>query len=804
MVTISSLLSKILTKAYDDAKASHHEFVTPEHVLKAALDIPVVRDLLMVSGADVDAIKANVCSYLEKQVPVLSAEEFEAAGSKPMETDGFQSVMRRAVKHCMSCDKSLVDITDVLVSMLDERRNYCSYYLQQGGIDRLQFIEGISNLMRDGDDESQPLSDSDPDAAESDAEPAADGLSEAAHGTKKSILERFVVDLTQEAREGRLEVLVGREHEIERTIQILCRRTKNNPLHVGDAGVGKTAITEGLAMRIAAGQVPDKLKGATIYSLDVGSLVAGTKFRGDFEERLRRIMDELKKKTNAILFIDEIHMIVGAGSSGGSMDAANLLKPALAAGRLRCIGSTTFEEYKKTFEKDRALQRRFQKIDVLEPTPEESVKILRGLRGHYESFHNVKYSNEALKAAVELSVQYLPELRLPDKAIDIMDEAGAYLHIRSSGGFMGKSAARSGAASPAAAEPAVPASAAPAAPVPVVSVSLIRQVTARMARVPVQTVTVVEKENLRTLEADIKAQLFGQNAAVEAVTAAVKRARAGFRDTEKPEACFLFVGPTGVGKTELAKILASRLSVKLLRYDMSEYQEKYTVSRLIGSAPGYVGYEEGGQLTDAVRKEPHAVVLFDEIEKAHSDIYNILLQVMDYGFLTDNQGRRADFRNCIIIMTSNAGARDIGRPGIGFGDRSPGDEHAVMQNAVEQVFSPEFRNRLDAVVPFSHLDTSIILSIVNKETGRLAERLAAKKVSLTVSPRCAEYLAQKGYSREFGARNIARTVDELIAAPLVDEVLFGRLASGGTVLADLAENGSDGKDGTDRIVFTYG
>jgi ATP-dependent Clp protease ATP-binding subunit ClpA len=807
-MTISPQLSKILSRSFADARLARHEFFTPEHVLKAALDIMPVRDLLLVCGADVDSIRSNVSDYLEKQVPVLPAEQGKNQPAEPIETVGFQAIMNRAVYHCVSSDKSAVDITDVLVSMLDETKNYCAYYLRSGGLDRLHFlevlgyikngpgsnlpanIESVYNEIAQQDDNSPEKTEKDfvPDYAQQ-KEPGAPDPQGPAAAQKKSALERYTVDLTKLAAEGKLDVLVGREAEIDRTIQILCRRIKNNPLHVGDAGVGKTAITEGLAARIAGGNVPDTLRGFSIYSLDMGSLIAGTKFRGDFEDRLHRITDELLKKKKAILFIDEIHTIVGAGATGsGAMDAANLLKPVLVSGEIRCIGSTTFEEYKKTFEKDRALSRRFQKIDVIEPSENETVKILKGLKPKYESYHGVRYSDEALKEAVGLSMQFLPDRRLPDKAIDIMDEAGSYLRIHSQGGFRGHRQ-KTGVSTETETYSR-----------PVVTATLVRRITADIARVPVQTVTTGEKEKLRSLEGALGAQIFGQDKAVKAVTQAVKRARAGFRDRDKPEANFLFVGPTGVGKTELARCLAVVLGEKLLRFDMSEYQEKYTVSRLIGSPPGYVGFEEGGLLTDSVRKEPHAVILLDEIEKAHEDIYNVLLQVMDYGFLTDNQGRRADFRNCIIIMTSNAGARDMEKPEIGFGSGKEENDAASLREAVNKVFSPEFRNRLDAVIPFRHLEKDVVRSIVSKEIASLAARLTAKKVTLSVSDDCVGWLSDTGYSREFGARNIARTVDEKIAAPLVDEVLFGKLADGGTVQVSL----STVPDGEPRVCFIYG
>ena len=789
-MTISSQLAKILSVSFSDAKASHHEFVTPEHILKAALQFDSVCTLLEASGADVATIADTVQEYLTKQVPVGVTKNDKGQTAEPVETQGFQEVMNRAVYHCATSDKKVLDITDVLVSMTEEKKNYCAYSLRLGGVDRLRLLEVISAMKGAENDMQIPLTDSGENEGEVQkfvpgmtADAGDDQQQNAGKNAKKSALERFCVDLTEEARQGRLDALIGREEEIDRTIQILCRRSKNNPLHVGDAGVGKTAITNGLAQRIAEGRVPDALKDFSVYSLDMGLLLAGTKFRGDFEDRLRKITDELMQKQKTILFIDEIHMIMGAGTTGNStMDAANLLKPVLSTGRIRCIGSTTYEEYAKNFEKDRALARRFQKIDIREPSPEETVLILKGLRPKYEKFHDVSYSDTALKEAVDLSVQYLPDRRLPDKAIDIIDEAGSYLKIKSRGGFTGS------------------ASLGQTKKVPAVTTSVIRMVTAKMARVPLESITGGEKEKLRTLEDTMHAEIFGQDQAVTAVARAVKRARAGFGNPDKPEASFLFVGPTGVGKTELARSLSRILGEPLLRYDMSEYQEEYTVSRLIGSAPGYVGYEEGGQLTEDVRKNPHAVILFDEIEKAHQKIYNVLLQVMDYGFLTDNQGRKADFRSCIIIMTSNAGARDMEKGSIGFGTADTSNDDASLREAVDRAFTPEFRNRLDGIITFSHLGRDIVKNIACKEIVKLSSRLAAKKVTLTVTDKAVDLLADKGYSREFGARNMARTVEEQIASPLTDEVLFGKLAAGGTVKADAKTV----KNGETKISFTYG
>jgi len=813
---ISPQLKKILSLSFSDAKSSRHEFFTPEHILRTALQFDSVCGLLEASGADVATIRDTVEEYLTKQVPVAAVQTENRQSAEPVETQGFQEVMNRAVYHCATSDKQVLDITDVLVSMIEEKKNYCSYSMRMGGLDRLRLLEVISS-MKSTENENPFMGEDDDDSSSSQEQSQKfipgmqtgdEQSGEAARSVKKSALEKYCVDLTEEARQNRLDLLIGREEELDRTIQILCRRSKNNPLHVGDAGVGKTAITNGLAIRISEGKVPDALKGFSIYSLDMGLLLAGTKFRGDFEDRLRKITDELMKKQKAVLFIDEIHMIMGAGTTGNStMDAANLLKPVLSSGRIRCIGSTTYEEYAKNFEKDRALARRFQKIDIKEPSADETLLILKGLRGRYERFHSVEYSDAAVRAAVDLSVQYLPDRRLPDKAIDIIDEAGAYLKIKSRGGFRGGAARRTEAPvvadkvqkelSPAERNEQAVEDAAKKRPV--VSTSVIRMVTAKMARVPLESVTGGERTKLREIETTMHTEIFGQNNAVTAVAKAVKRARAGFNNPEKPEASFLFVGPTGVGKTELARSLARILGEPLLRYDMSEYQEEYTVSRLIGSAPGYVGYEEGGQLTEDVRKNPHAVILFDEIEKAHQKIYNVLLQVMDYGVLTDNQGRKADFRSCIIIMTSNAGAQEMEKGSIGFGASDNANDDASLHEAVERAFTPEFRNRLTGIVTFSHLDKNIVRDIAAKEVKNLSARLASKKVTLAVSGGALDYLADKGYSREFGARNMSRTIEEEIASPLTDEVLFGKLASGGTVGIDVKT-----ADGVTELSFTYG
>jgi len=782
---VNQQVQAIFNAAYNEAKLRGHEYLTPEHILYASLSFEQVRSILAACDADIEHIKVGMEAYFEQKIPAVKDQE-------PIQTAGFQSVIERAVLQSQGSGKSEVGIPEILVSLFDEERNYSAYYLRKAGVNRLHLLEVISHgldvdLSDAGGDEAGTMDGSAaggpfsaPDDDEDDDE--AGGRQKPRSTVKAGALEKFTTDLNKAAREGRLEPVIGRESEIERTVQVLCRRLKNNPIHVGDAGVGKTAITEGLAQRIVEGKVPPKLRDYTVYSLDMGSVIAGTKFRGDFEERIKRVVDELLKKEKAILFIDEIHTIVGAGAvSGGSMDASNLLKPALTSGKLRCIGSTTYDEYNKFFDKDRALSRRFQKIDIVEPSVAEAIEILKGLKPKYEEYHDVVYSDEAIESAAKLSAQFITERRLPDKAIDVIDEAGAWARIR---------AYKAETASPEALDAAAPAGPeAESSPAAVKTLAIGRSeieiVVAKIARIPEKSVTQGERDRLATLEADLKASVFGQDAAVEMVAKAVKRGRAGFRAADKPVANFLFVGPTGVGKTELARTLADTLGVSLHRFDMSEYQEKHTVSRLIGSPPGYVGYEEGGLLTDAIRKSPHAVVLLDEIEKAHPDVYNILLSIMDYATLTDNQGRKADFRNVVLIMTSNAGARDIGKPMIGFGDRA--FTEAAIDDAVQKAFTPEFRNRLDAVVRFGRLPQVVIERIVLKALDDFRSQLAEKKVTLEATDACVKRLAELGYSDEFGARNVGRVVEDKIKTWFVDEVLFGRLKDGGAAKADVKD-----------------
>jgi ATP-dependent Clp protease ATP-binding subunit ClpA len=757
-MNISDHVQAIINAAYNEAKLRNHEYLTPEHILYAALAFDEVCGVFNACGADAEQLKIGINTYLQQKIPIIR-------NSEPTQTVGFQSVFERAMIQSQSSSKQTIDVADILVSLFDEERNYCAYYLRKVGVKRLDLLSilshggGLKETVFAGSDEEEAVQ---------------------KNKGKKTALEKYAVDLTALARENKLEPVIGRDAELERTVQVLCRRLKNNPIHVGDSGVGKTAVTEGLAQRIVRDEVPPVIKDFAIYSLDMGALVAGAKYRGDFEERLKRVVEELLKKEKVILFIDEIHTVVGAGSaSGNALDASNLLKPALTSGKLRCIGSTTREEYNKFFEKDRALSRRFQKIDINEPNEEDAIAILKGLQPKYEKYHRVVYTEEAIIQAVKLSAQYIMERRLPDKAIDVIDEAGALARIEEYRKRKQEEADRN-------AEEDVEFKTEMGKTPLIVDLPLIERVTAKIARIPEKSVSETEKDKLRLLEERLKARIFGQDEAVAAVVKAVLLSRAGFQGRCKPIANFLFVGPTGVGKTELARGLADTLGVAMHRFDMSEYQEKHTISRLIGSPPGYVGYEEGGLLTDAARKQPHAVLLLDEIEKAHPDIFNILLQVMDYATLTDNNGRKADFRNVVLIMTSNAGARDIGRNLIGFGERQMNE--TAVKDAIDKTFTPEFRNRLDAVVYFGRLSQEVMVSIVKKELAIFEEQLAEKNVTLTVTDACLSKLAEEGYSREFGARNAGRIVEDKIKSFFVNEVLFGSLSAGGSAVVDWDED----------------
>jgi ATP-dependent Clp protease ATP-binding subunit ClpA len=800
---ISSHVQAIIDTAYNEAKTRNHEYLTPEHILYAALSFDEVQEILSACGANLEQIKKGMETFFNQKIPVIPDTD-------PIQTVNFSNVIERAVIASQSAQKETLDVADILVSLYDEERNYCAYFLRKAGVNRFELLNVLSHGY-DGDAadpftfgnarprspesrKSPPWIEGEDGGKDNAAEEEFPDSGPKVKPNKRSALEKYATELTVLAREDRLEPVIGREAELDRTVQVLCRRLKNNPIHVGDSGVGKTAITEGLAQRIVGGKVPPSLRNFSIYSLDMGALVAGTKYRGDFEERIKRVVEEILKKEKAILFIDEIHTLVGAGSvSGSALDASNLLKPALASGKIRCIGSTTHEEYTKFFDKDRALSRRFQKIDINEPSEDDAIKILRGLKSKYEDYHKVRYSDDAVEGAVRLSAQYITERRLPDKAIDVIDEAGAFARINAykeeAGGEKEAGTAKPDAESANGEKEimAVTEDSVQEGAVEIIDIGLplIETVISRIARIPERSMGENEKDKIRFLEEKLKKRIFGQDEAVLAVVKAVKRSRAGFRDPGKPVANFLFAGPTGVGKTELARSLADILGVSMHRFDMSEYQEKHTVSRLIGSPPGYVGYEEGGLLTDAVRKQPHSVVLLDEIEKAHPDIYNILLQIMDYATLTDNNGRKADFRNVVLIMTSNAGARDIGKSLIGFGERV--QDGTAVDGAVEKIFTPEFRNRLDAVVRFGHLSREIMIFIINKELDLFREQLLEKKVSLEVSDACISRLAEEGYSREFGARNAGRVVEEKIKSFFVDEVLFGSLSSGGAARADYAD-----------------
>jgi len=745
MMEINHELNNILMAAFQEAKMRKHEYLTPEHVLYASLFNETGRDIIRGSGGDIDNLSRKIKEFFDKHITTVDSDE-------PVQSEGFKNVLERAIWHTSSAQKEELEISDVLVSIFDESESFAAFFLQEEGITRYSLLNYISHGVSQYPPEGEGETDM---GGEAEAEPE---LREKKKPAKKAV-EAFTTELTERAKSGELDPLIGRKDIIERTIQVLCRRIKNNPIHVGDPGVGKTAITEGLAQFIARGEVPRPLKDAKIYSLDMGSLIAGTRFRGDFEERMKKVIAELQGMQNVILFIDEIHTVVGAGAvSGGSMDASNMLKPLLSHGKVKCIGTTTYEEYKKYFDKDRALSRRFQKIEIPETTMEETHDILAGLQDRYEKYHNVKYTDEALRAAVELSAKYINDRFLPDKAIDVIDEAGAFTRMYRESDDEEIT----------------------------ITVHDIEKVVAKMAKIPEKSVSSSETSRLRDIEIELKRQIFGQDGAIEHVCEAIKRNRAGFGNPDRPIASFLFVGPTGVGKTELARQLSQVLGVRLHRYDMSEYQEKHTVARLIGAPPGYVGYEEGGLLTEAIRKTPYAVLLLDEIEKAHQDIFNTLLQVMDYATLTDNTGKKADFRNVIIIMTSNAGAREIGKAQMGFDDRKVTE--TAIKDAVDRIFSPEFRNRLDAVVKFNDLDEDIIVQIVKKSINLFRKQLSEKQITLEVTDECYRWLGNKGYSPRFGAREIDRLVQDKIKKFFVDEVLFGRLAGGGTAVAEIVND----------------
>ena len=752
MPSLSRSLEQALHRAIKLASDRHHEYATLEHLLLALLDDPDAAQVMKACNVDVDSLRQSLVKYVDEELITLVIEDGEDA--KP--TTGFQRVVQRAVLHVQNSGRDEVTGANVLVALFTERESHAVYFLQEQNMTRLDAVSYISHgiAKRPGMTQQKPVRG---------AEEEEEGEKVVKQGTEA--LEAYCVNLNEKAKTGKIDPLIGREAEVERTIQILCRRQKNNPLFVGDPGVGKTAIAEGLARKIVKNEVPEVLANSVIYSLDMGALIAGTRYRGDFEERLKSVVKELEAIKGAILFIDEIHTVIGAGAtSGGAMDASNLLKPALQAGTLRCVGSTTYKEYRQYFEKDRALVRRFQKIDVAEPSVPDTIKILKGLKPYYEEFHKVRYTADAIKAAVELAAKYINDRKLPDKAIDVIDEVGASQML------LPESRRKK-----------------------VIGVKEVEEVIAKMARIPPKSVSKDDAEALRTLESDLKRVVFGQDAAIHALASAIKLARAGLRQPEKPIGCYLFSGPTGVGKTEVAKQLASIMGVELLRFDMSEYMERHTVSRLIGAPPGYVGFDQGGLLTDGVDQHPHCVLLLDEIEKAHADLFNILLQVMDHGKLTDHNGKKIDFRNVVLIMTTNAGASDAARESIGFGR---GKREGEDEEAIKRLFTPEFRNRLDATIAFTPLGRDTIDRVVEKFVLELEAQLSDRDVTFDLTPEATRWLGQKGYDDSFGARPLARVIQDHIKKPLADEILFGKLKGGGTVRVLLDRE-------TDKLVFEF-
>ena len=729
-------LEQTLSNALGEASKRRHEYATLEHLLIALVDDEHASQVMTACGVNRDELKAMVKGYLDNELGALVAD----STTEPTPTSGFQRVVQRAILHVQSSGREEVTGANLLVALFSERESYAVYFLQQQDMSRLDAVTYISHGVGKGEAAAEPRE------SNGGTEEKTEGKSD----KKESALAQFTVNLNEKAKTGKIDPLIGRSGEVDRTVQILCRRSKNNPLYVGDPGVGKTAIAEGLARKIVLSEVPDVLKEAVIYSLDMGALLAGTRYRGDFEERLKSVVTELEKMPHAILFIDEIHTVIGAGAtSGGAMDASNLLKPALSSGAIRCIGSTTYKEFRNHFEKDRALLRRFQKIDVNEPTIEETIKIIAGLRSSFEEHHGVRYTPDAVKSAVELSDRYIHDRKLPDKAIDVIDEVGAMQML-------------------------LP----PSRRKKTITVKEIEAVVATMARIPPKSVSTDDKRVLESLEADLKRVVFGQDMAIEKLASAIKLSRAGLRDPDKPIGNYLFSGPTGVGKTEVARQLASIMGIPLQRFDMSEYMERHSVSRLIGAPPGYVGYDQGGLLTDAVDQHPHSVLLLDEIEKAHPDLFNILLQVMDNGKLTDHHGKTVDFRNTILIMTTNAGAADMARESIGFGAMSRED---AQEDAVKKMFTPEFRNRLDAVVPFAYLPPAVVSRVVDKFILQLELQLQDRGVHIELDDDAREWLVGKGYDKLYGARPMARLVQEKIKQPLAEELLFGKLVDGGEV-----------------------
>jgi len=740
MPSFARELEQTLHNALAEAANRKHEYATLEHLLLALTDDDHAAQVMTACGVEISELQEAVAVYLDNELEALRID----GATDPSPTSGFQRVVQRAILHVQSSGRDEVTGANVLVALFSERESYAVYFLQQQDMSRLDAVSYISHGVGKGEaiSESREIS-----GAEEEEQPE-----QKAAGKKKpkSALKQFCVNLNEKAEAGKIDPLIGRSVEVDRTVQILCRRSKNNPLYVGEPGVGKTAIAEGLARRIVEEDVPDVLEPAVIYALDMGALLAGTRYRGDFEERLKAVVSELEKKPDAILFIDEIHTVIGAGAtSGGAMDASNLLKPGLSSGAIRCIGSTTYKEFRNHFEKDRALLRRFQKIDINEPTVEDTIKILQGLRPHYEKHHNVKYTADAIKAAVELSSRYINDRKLPDKAIDVIDETGASQML-----------------------------VAPSKRRKMITPNEIEQVISMMARIPPKQVSSDDRQALESLDTDLKRVVFGQDLAIETLSSAIKLSRAGLREPHKPIGNYLFTGPTGVGKTEVARQLSSIMGIPLERFDMSEYMERHSVSRLIGAPPGYVGYEQGGLLTDAVDQHPHCVLLLDEIEKAHPDLFNVLLQVMDNGKLTDHHGKTVDFRNAILIMTTNAGAANMASEGIGFGDISKED---ASEEAVKKMFTPEFRNRLDAIVPFGYLPPVVVARVVDKFVLELELQLADREVHIKLDDEAKTWLTERGYDRLYGARPMGRLIQEKVKQPLAEELLFGKLVNGGEV-----------------------
>src|SRR5579863_8148010 len=764
MVPFSRTLHQTLGRALAHANERRQEFATLEHLLLALMDDPDASAVLRACNVDVEALRKQVTQYIDREFENLVTEGHEEARA----TNGFQRVVQRAAIHVQSSGREEVTGANVLVAIFAERESHAAYFLQEQDMTRYDAVNYISHGIAKRPGLSDPTKTPRGVEEEEDRNEAKESKENGDSKKKETALETYCVNLNKKAKDGRIDPLIGRENEVKRTIQVLCRRQKNNPLLVGEPGVGKTAIAEGLAHKIVRGGVPEVLAEATVFALDMGALLAGTRYRGDFEERLKQVMKEIEQHKDAILFIDEIHTVIGAGAtSGGAMDASNLLKPALAQGVLRCIGSTTYKEYRQYFEKDRALVRRFQKIDVNEPTVEDAIEILKGLKPYFEEFHKIRYTNEAVKAAVELSARFIHDRKLPDKAIDVIDETGASQMLQ-------PEAKRK----------------------KTIGVKEIEATIASMARIPPKSVSKDDSEVLQHLEETLKRAVYGQDEAVAALASAIKLARAGLRDAEKPIGCYLFSGPTGVGKTEVARQLALSLGVELTRFDMSEYMERHSVSRLIGAPPGYVGFDQGGLLTDAIDQHPHSVLLLDEIEKAHPDLFNILLQIMDHGKLTDHSGKAVDFRNVILIMTTNAGARDLAGAAFGFHkSKREGDD----REAIDRLFAPEFRNRLDAIVPFARLPEQVIARVVDKFILQLEAQLSDRNVTIELTDEAREWLVKNGYDEAMGARPMARVIQTQIKTPLADEVLFGRLKGGGVVKVVVTAD----ETGAKKLGFVY-